>query len=160
MAFMTSSEMPGTGPEVKDDRFRQPDVDDLMRWSDAYSLGVGIQDREHHVLFEAINDLQAAVVSHEERALIGSLLRTVAEGTRAHFVSEEAMMASTKYNGLALHALKHQRLLEQVDAFVARFNRGFDLNEHSLIFLRDWFIPHILEADSNFALWYSEHAKY
>jgi hemerythrin len=66
-------------------------------------------------------------------------------------------MTTAKYAGTALHTIKHQHLLEQLDAFIARFNRGFDLTEHSLIFLRDWFIPHILEADLNFGLWYSEH---
>ena len=156
MTLMTSGEMPSTGAEVKYGS-RQTDVDDLMIWSDKYSVGVGSIDREHHELFDAINDVQAAVVNHEERSVIGSLLSTVAEGTRVHFASEEAMMAAAKYNGAALHTLKHQYLLEQMDAFIARFNRGFNLSEHSLVFLRDWFIPHILDTDLNFGLWYCEH---
>ena len=160
MTFMTSSEMPGTGPDLHEDRSLLSGAEDLMIWSDKYSVGVASIDNEHHELFDAINDVQAAVKNNEERGKIGSLLNTVAEGTRAHFASEEAMMAASKYNGMALHALKHQHLLEQADAFIARFNRGFDLNKHSLIFLRDWFIPHILETDLNFGLWYVEHSKH
>jgi hemerythrin len=153
---MTSSEMHGTSAGVLDGSTRQIAVD-LMIWSDKYSVGVASIDFEHHELFDAINDLQAVVMNHKEREVIDSLLSKVTEGTRAHFASEEALMAAAKYAGTALHTLKHQHLLEQLDAFIARFNRGFDLTEHSLIFLRDWFIPHILEADLNFGLWYSEH---
>ena len=131
-----------------------------MIWSDKYSVNVASIDLEHHQLFDAINDLHAAVMCHEEREVIGPLLSAVSGGTRTHFASEESLMATAKYNGLALHALKHQRLQEQVDAFEARFERGFILNEHSLVFLRDWFIPHILEADLNFGMWYAEHSKY
>jgi hemerythrin len=142
---------------LPDQRFRQFMDEDLMIWSDKISVGVGVIDTEHKDLFDAINDLHIAVIGHEDRASISSLLIRVVEGTRAHFASEETLMEIVKYNGRALHALKHQYLQDQIDALVARYNRGIDLNEHSLIFIRDWFIPHILEADSLFGLWYGEH---
>ncbi len=131
--------------------------DDLMIWSEKISAGVGLLDTEHQDLFDAINDLHLAVIGHEDRESVGSLLNRVAGQTRAHFASEEFLMASLNYNGKALHALKHQHLLDQLDAFTARFNRGFELNQHSLVFIRDWFIPHILDADVNFGHWYREH---
>ncbi len=133
---------------------------ELMIWSKEYSVGVASIDDEHRGLFDAINEIHAAVKSNKERSEIGLLLGKVADGTRSHFASEEAMMIAAKYNGAALHTIKHQHLLEQVDAFIARFNRGFNLNEHSLTFLRDWFIPHIVEADANFGLWFAEHGKH
>jgi hemerythrin len=131
--------------------------DDLLIWSEMISVGLDTIDAEHQDLFDAINDLHLAVIGHEDRESVGSLLSRVAESTHAHFASEEALMESVKYNGKALHALKHQHLLDQLDAFVARFNRGTDLNEHSLNFIRDWAIPHILESDVNFGHWYREH---
>jgi hemerythrin-like metal-binding protein len=131
--------------------------DDLMIWDEKISVGISVIDTEHQDLFDAINDLHLAVLGHEDREAIRSLLTRVVDGTRAHFASEEALMEIVKYNGRALHALKHQHLMEQIDAFAARFNRGVELNEHSLIFIRDWFIPHIMESDTNFGLWYSEH---
>jgi hemerythrin-like metal-binding protein len=131
--------------------------EDLMIWSEEMSVGIGVIDREHQDLFDAINDLHIAVICHEDRESVGSLLKRLVEGTRAHFASEEALMETVKYNGRALHALKHQHLQEQADSVAARFNRGVDLNEHSLIFIRDWAIPHIREADMNFGHWYRDH---
>ena len=131
--------------------------DDLMIWSEKISVGIGVIDTEHQDIFDAINDLHIAVISHEDRESVRLLLSRVVEGTRAHFASEQSLMEIVRYNGKALHALKHQHLLDQMDAFAARYNRGVELNEHSLTFLRDWFIPHILDADKNFGLWYRDH---
>jgi len=133
---------------------------DLMVWHHKYGVGVGVMDDDHRGLFDAINAVQAAVIRKESHAAIGSRLNALAQATRAHFAAEEALMAGAQYAGLALHALKHQRLLEQVVAFVTRYERGgFTLHEHSLNFLRDWLIPHIQEMDLNFGLWLNEHGK-
>lgn len=157
MAEAVSSKTLTVSAPQTDRHFQQFMQDDLMVWSEEFSVGVGRIDAEHQDLFDAINDLHIAVLGHEDRVSIHSLLVRVAEGTRAHFISEEGLMGSVKYNGKALHALKHQRLMEQIDGLVARFNRGIDLDERSLLFIRDWFIPHILEIDKNFGFWYSEH---
>lgn len=160
MTSKAASDLPVGTEQIEDPVFRPPEPGDLMIWSAKYSVSVAAIDRQHHEVFDAINDLQAAVMSREDRETIALLLNRVVEGTRTHFASEEAMMTAAKYNGMALHRLKHQHSMEQVNAFVARFNRGFELSEHSLNFIRDWFLPHILEADANFGLWYSEHCKY
>jgi hemerythrin-like metal-binding protein len=129
----------------------------LVCWSGRFSVGIATIDDQHHGLFDLLNDLQDAVNDHRDREVVKSLLGKLIEDTQAHFAAEEALMEQTKYNGKALHTLKHQHLIEQLDVFVARYNRGFELNEHSLAFIRDWFTPHILEADANFGLWYGEH---
>ncbi|MFZ1087101.1 MAG: bacteriohemerythrin [Terracidiphilus sp.] len=157
MTYADSSTTPALSAPLPE-RPRRPFRDeDLMIWSEKIGVGIGVIDTEHQDLFDAINDLHVAVIGHEDRASVSSLLIRVVEGTRAHFTSEESLMERVKYNGKTLHALKHQYLLDQIDAFDARYRRGVDLNEHSLIFIRDWFIPHILEVDKNFGLWYSEH---
>jgi len=89
------------------------------------------------------------------------LLVMLAGKTRAHFTAEQALMDREKYAGRTLHVIKHQYLLQQLDAFVTRFNSGSSrLNEHSLHFLSDWLTTHILKEDKNFALWLNEHGKY
>ena len=87
-------------------------------------------------------------------------LRKVAELTRAHFSSEEGMMTANKYPGVALHLFKHQYLMEQLDALLARVNRGgFKLTEYSLTFLHDWFNTHIQKEDRQFAVWLNDVGK-
>jgi len=117
-------------------------------------------DREHLELVETINELQAAVDAGGERSAIGPLLSKLAKDTKAHFLSEEAMMAASKYPGLALHRMKHQRLLVQLNALLMRYARDDStMNMHSLNFLRDWLNSHIQNDDLNFGLWQNEHGK-
>ena len=133
---------------------------ELLNWSGELSVGVESMDREHRELALAINELHEAVVIDNQQGLTGPLLRKVVEGTRAHFSSEESLMAANQYPGLALHVFKHQYLLEQLEALLARFNRGgFKLNEHTVIFLRDWFKTHIQKEDAQFAVWLNENGK-
>jgi len=132
----------------------------LSVWSDELKLGIGSLDREHREQFEAIGEIQAAVGQNAERSVMGPLLIKLTVRTRAHFASEESMMGANKYPGLVLHALKHQYLLQQLDAFDARYERGgFTLTDHSLNFLSDWLTTHFQKEDLSFSLWLNEHGK-
>ena len=124
------------------------------------SVGVDAIDQEHRELFASLSALEAAVKIHDQRPQAGLLLRKLADRARAHFASEEAAMTAVMYPGLALHGVKHQYLVEQVESLLARCHRGgFSLNEHSLNFLRDWLVTHIQKEDLNFGLWLKEHGS-
>jgi hemerythrin len=132
----------------------------LLNWNDKMCVGVEVMDSEHRELSQAINDLHAAALQDRQQSLTGPLLRKVAEVARAHFSSEEGLMVSSNYPGMALHLFKHQYLMQQVDALQGRVNRGgFKLTEHSLSFLNHWFTAHIQEEDTQFALWLNDPGK-
>ncbi len=129
-------------------------ADNLLR------IGIGEFDREHLAIAEAINELQVAVEGGNNRGVTGPMLEKLARATKAHFLSEETMMTASKYPGMMLHAMKHQRLLEQLSAFQARYSRETPaMDRHSLNFLRDWVNTHIQSDDLNFGLWQNEHGK-
>jgi hemerythrin len=133
---------------------------EFLTWKNETSVGVEEIDREHRELAQAINELHAAMRNDDQQGLTGPLLRKVAELTRAHFSSEEKMMTANKYPGAALHLFKHQYLMQQIDALLARVNRGgFKLTEYSLTFLHDWFNIHIRKEDAQFAVWLNDIGK-
>ena len=132
----------------------------LLEWSSNFCIGIAALDDEHRKLCAAVNELHAALEGGKERGVTGPLLRRLADDTRAHFSSEEAMMTASNYPGLLLHAMKHQYLLAQMQAFQARYIRDdSSMNSHSLVFLRDWVATHIQSDDLNFGLWLNEHGK-
>jgi hemerythrin len=132
----------------------------LLTWSGTLSIGIGVFDREHQELLDCINELQAAVDADMSRSVTTPLLQKLANATQAHFLSEESMMTASKYPGLMLHSMKHRYLLEQLNAFLARYGReSSKMNEHSLNFLRDWVVTHIQNEDFSFALWLNEQGK-
>jgi hemerythrin len=132
----------------------------LLEWSPAFGVCVGAIDKDHRAVMAAINALQVAVEGGGDLNVTGPLLMKLDNDTRAHFRAEESLMATTRYPGAALHAMKHQHLLDQLDAFLARYRRNdAPLNAHSLSFLRDWVSTHIQSDDRNFGLWLNEHGK-
>jgi hemerythrin-like metal-binding protein len=130
----------------------------LLTWSSKYSVGVKTLDSQHTVLFGLLNDLHAAMMKGQAQSLTGPLLRKLVEYTHTHFSAEEQMMAAAKYSGLANHRIKHRELIQQVEEYAARFERGeITLNLHLLNFLRDWLSNHIQVVDHEYGPWLNEH---
>jgi hemerythrin len=95
-----------------------------------------------------LNELHAAMMQGQVKYVTGSLLDKLAKYTRSHFEAEESMMEMADYPGLEQHKTKHQQLLQQVNDFVVRYQRGEGtLDVHLLIFLRDWLTHHIQVED-------------
>ena len=128
-----------------------------MDWSEELAIGVAAVDTEHRELIDAINDLEAAVVADGDRGRTIQLVARVAREARSHFASEETTMAAARYPGAALHALKHQRMADQIQAFLGRYSRDTSaLNGHVLNFLRDSLALHVTSEDANFGRWMQE----
>jgi hemerythrin len=127
-----------------------------LNWNDKYRVGVRAIDDEHKELFDAVNELESAAALNTET---GALLKKLVSATRGHFADEERAMREAKYPGLALHAANHQRLMEKVEAFAARYSgTGAAVNRHALTFLRDWLVYHIENDDLRLGTWLSEHS--
>jgi hemerythrin len=130
----------------------------LMTWNSTYSVGVKTIDGQHTVLFDILNDLHAGMISGQASSLTGPILKKLVTYTREHFAAEEAMLASTKYPGLAEHQIKHKDLIKQVEDYSARFDRGeITLNLHLLNFLRDWLTNHIQKVDHEYGPWLNKN---
>jgi hemerythrin-like metal-binding protein len=130
----------------------------LLTWNEKYSVGVHAIDEQHTGLFNILNDLHAAMMTGQAQALTGPLLKKLVEYTQKHFAAEEAMMAKTKYPGLAAHQALHRDLVKQVNGYVVRFDRGeITLNLHLLNFLRDWLTNHIQKTDHEYGPWLNDH---
>ncbi len=130
----------------------------LLTWSDKFSVGVRALDDQHAGLFEASNQLHAAMMKGQAQSMTGPLLAKLVEYTHEHFAAEEAMMAATKYPNLGQHRVKHRELIKQVNEYVARHERGeIALNTDLLNFLRDWLTTHIQMDDRQYGPWMHEH---
>ena len=129
----------------------------LLTFDKTYATGIEFIDEQHAGLFEALNDLYAALLRGKTSAVTGSLLQDLLAYTRSHFAAEEAMLARAKYPGLVEHRSKHQRLTDQVSEYVDRYKRGeAALSVDLLKFLRHWFINHILREDRAYGAWLAQ----
>lgn len=129
----------------------------LLTWNDDYSVGVRTLDNQHNVLFNLLNELEAAMTGGQTQRMALPILRKLLNYTRGHFSAEEAMMAAASYPGLAQHRIKHRDLTRHVEAFEARFERGDgSVNLQLLSFLRDWVTNHIQDSDKEYGPWMNQ----
>jgi hemerythrin-like metal-binding protein len=110
------------------------------------------------VLFNAINDLHAAMLKGQARSVVGPLLHKLVDYTREHFTAEEAMMETAKYPSLDAHRIKHKELTKHVEEYVIRFESGdITLSIQLSNFLSDWLTKHIQSTDQEYGPWLNEH---
>lgn len=130
----------------------------FMNWNDKLSVGVESLDKQHIVLVETLNDLHAAMMKGQARAVAEKILKSLVQYTHDHFAAEEAMMESAKYPALAAHRVAHRELTKQVEDYLARFEKGdITLGVHLLNFLSEWLTKHIQGEDQKYGPWMNEH---
>ena len=133
---------------------------DLTTNNGELSVGVKMLDCDHRTLFETIKELQRMAARDVDPRRTSSLLSKLAEFTLTHFALEEGMMAATKFPGMALHRLHHQRIMEQAARLASDYNRGgLGLDSHSLSFLSELHADHIRNDDLHYGLWLNAMGK-
>jgi hemerythrin-like metal-binding protein len=124
------------------------------------SIGVKMLDCDHRVLFETLNELQAAAVADADPCRTSSLLRKLTDFTLTHFALEEGMMLATKYPGMDLHRLHHQRITEQVALLASRHNRyNLAMDSNTMGLLSELHADHIQQDDLHYGLWLNAIGK-
>lgn len=130
----------------------------LMTWNDSFSVSVKAMDEQHKGLVKTLNELHAAMMSGQTKAVAGDLLKTLVKYTRDHFSAEEALMRRAGYPQLGAHCAQHKNLTGQVETFAGRYERGeVALNVDLLMFLRDWLVTHIQKTDREYGPWLNAH---
>lgn len=128
---------------------RRHRAEDLVPWSDAYSVGVRIIDTDHKNLFEIINTLHAGILrglsGRELGIAIAGLMRYVDE----HFEREENLMKEYNYPDLVRHREVHRDLIRTVYAIrKVQTSQPASINLQKLMeFLGDWLVNHVVKAD-------------
>lgn len=129
-----------------------------LQWGSEFSVGVHAMDEEHIALFALFNDVCASIEDGNGRAESEPLLRKLIDLTQQHFRSEEALLESTKFPGLAGHGDHHKDLNTLMTEYIVRFDRGeLGSSTNLLNFLREWITQHIQTEDKVYGIWLNRH---
>ena len=130
----------------------------LMTWSSKYSVGVEILDNQHKALLSILNEFHAASMNGRAKEVAGRLMRQIVSLANEHFSTEQRLMESTKYPGLADHRAKHQELAARLAEFVSLHEKGdTTMYTQLLYFMRDWLSKHMQTEDRDYAPWMASH---
>ena len=128
-----------------------------ITWNHTCSVGVKAMDDQHGVLMDTLNEVRVALIHGSGREQISAGLSRLVEFTRMHFSSEERLLEQHGFPGVAEHRDAHQRLLGEIEGAALRAQHSDDLHLHSLLeFLRDWYMTHIEDLDSQYGVWLNE----
>jgi len=121
-----------------------------VMWKDAFSVGNENLDSQHRVMFGLLNDLYDTLQEGQSKKPINTLIEEACQYAKHHFETEEALMAKCSYPGLGEHKKAHEAYRKQV----AQIQQGSkeDMAFELFLFLREWWLNHIRQMDSEYAL--------
>ena len=120
-------------------------------WKDTYSVKVSILDRQHKKIIELINSLYTAIQENKQNNVLKKILFELQKYTITHFTTEEKYLIRAKYPDFKAHKKEHDSLKKRTIDFVRKSNAHTDdISLEVLNFLKNWWIHHITEIDSNY----------
>ncbi len=116
-------------------------------WKDGFCTGIEALDVQHRNFLECLNEYHERLLASQNAVVDPALIARLQEYAAAHFQLEEALMQSVNYRGVDTHVTQHRFFEQRVKAMDG--NRE-TTNEAVLIWMRDWFLRHILDEDRQF----------
>ena len=132
-----------------------PHTQALMQiaWRKSFECGHPTIDEQHRQLFEIGDTVINAVLKSKPRNHIEFLLDELTEHIQAHFKSEEAVLARTRYPLTQEHRAHHAALLEKAQGLRDSYRQGLlDVSELVGFIAYDVITEHIIHEDLKFAL--------
>ena len=124
-----------------------------ITWRKSFECGHPVIDAQHRQLFEIGDTLINAVMKNKTKAHIEFLLDELTEHIQAHFSTEEAVLARTRFPLSQKHRVHHTELLQKAQGLRDSYRQGLlDVSELVGFIAYDVITEHILSEDLKFAL--------
>lgn len=124
-----------------------------LRWRKSFECGHPQIDAQHRGLFDIGDNLISAAVKNKARDHIEFLLDELTEHIQEHFITEEAVMARTRFPLSAQHQAHHAALLAKAQSLRERYRlHQLELSELVGFIVYEVITDHILKEDLKFAL--------
>lgn len=130
---------------------------EFFKWKDQFSVYIPEMDQQHQKFFSLLNNVH---IYNEKQGrdpeFLNGLFRDLVAYVEVHFAEEETLLEKNKFLGLEIQKKQHQYFRDQLAQFRDQHFKGDAIVPQSvLVFLRDWFMRHVLELDKK----YGEHFK-
>ena len=127
----------------------------FIKWNKELSVGIKEIDEQHKNLIENVN--KAYLISRkDDKDKISEILKDLIEYVRIHFSTEEKYFEKWDYKYKEEHEKEHEKLTLKVLDFNTRFERGEEIMESFLKFLREWIENHLKKHDLKYSRTWKE----
>ncbi len=121
-----------------------------LNWKPSYSVGVKQLDQQHERLLQLINEFSSENPDHSIKRCFVSL-NEIINYAQLHFASEEALLQQYNYEGLISHQKEHEAFMDTIFELNQKMaDSGVDIFPDLVMFLKDWYISHVLGTDKGY----------
>jgi hemerythrin len=126
---------------------------EFFKWKDQFSVNIQEMDQQHQKFFSLLNNVQLYSEKQDrDPEFLNGLFRDLVAYVEVHFAEEEALLEINGFSGLEIQKKQHQYFRDQLAQFREQHFKGDAIVPQSvLVFLRDWFMNHVLEIDKKYA---------
>ncbi len=122
----------------------------MHAWDQEWTVGVASIDLQHRYFIDLINRIYAEIES-QDAAHQTRLINELGGYTQLHFMSEENIMYKLGFPAMEKHCESHQALREKLNGQIGLYLVGMLDASEIVANLTDWFIPHLMTEDREFA---------
>nr|WP_321239773.1 bacteriohemerythrin [uncultured Tolumonas sp.] len=127
------------------------DHNEVVRWSDAFRVGIAEVDNQHLGLFNSMNKLYHGIINEMAPGQVQERLNELVFLAKKHLEDEESLMLRANYSDLNAHKQVHVKLLSDMDNLLRRFaNKEAGSDMELLFFLKNWLVDHIFRVDKRY----------
>ena len=127
------------------------DHNEVVRWSDAFRVGIAEVDNQHLGLFNSMNKLYHGIINEMAPEQVQARLNELILLAKKHLEDEESLMLRANYSDLNAHKQVHVKLLSDMDNLLRRFaNKEAGSDMELLFFLKNWLVDHIFRVDKRY----------
>lgn len=124
---------------------------EIIKWRDTFETGIEQMDEQHRRLIHLINQLYDILKTKAGYDAIDAILQEMADYAEHHLRDEEQLLAEHGYPGLEQHRQVHQSYFSRMDELLEAMNRDRQTaTQQVYVFLRQWWINHIVEEDKRY----------
>lgn len=125
---------------------------DHFVWKDTFAVGIREIDDQHKLFLEYVNDCYNAVRQDHARPVTNATIHDLTVYAETHFRFEQAIMQEIGYPHLQQQAAEHGYFVNRIAGLEQMLADGCKTTVESLlVFLREWFLTHILDHDKHLA---------
>lgn len=138
-----------------------PMTESKIIWKDEYNIGIDSVDHQHKKIIESIQILRDGIITKEKNIALAQVFKDLQNYGIEHFGHEEQLMKESHYPHLESHIKIHQKFITDIE----KMNKEFQTQDYVLltdiiVFLKNWFIDHILKEDKKFANFVTDKKYY
>ncbi len=118
-----------------------------ITWKESFATGIKVIDEQHRSFVNFVNELYDAVQQGSGEVISIAVLQELTDYVREHFEAEERLLAAMNPALLTAQKCQHDDFLAELASFKGSPLEGHKCAGHMLLFLRDWFLNHIMSED-------------